>query len=785
MYQVYVTKSLTSTSEFVNLNRVYPRTFRDEINGTGVATLRVDTKNFNDDDENLQDKINPGDWVFILRDADENTPEETPMTEVLDSRVVWWGYISSTQLEISKAFFTEIGDIQANQFGHYLSLFTIQYDTEFEQGFNPQIDGWTLGNRQENNIRKTELGWKPIEQGATHYWTVKQALEFIVNNGTNLSLDIDYSGIVLDNSFLNLVETLPSYVGQSLNQALDEIVSPYGWTFIFISTSAVTIKLIDKTASSNATQKKVFNIVDGIASVNITDEERKYDAVVLEGERIQVNFSVTTYHHPDDPVGIGPNFDELDILEYVTPKTSTTVQHIDSATQLTFKGVPIYKLQDYVLDYFTTDLKPGQADTVKEALVNTAIQNVFNDLESARRQDKNTYQRYKWLFSNQDGTSDGNWLNTYERPGDYDPGDVIPVFPEVIFQDYSNIEENLEDSFYAEPYILNGSNKAPTPSEFKFADRLLVDYASELYIEPTFYYRTTTPMVVEINDQFYYPPCWYEATLQRSNGISWRMTPDWYGIRIESPYPEALGCGEDDLVSDPYGGSDFNEPVWHYLHDEWNIEENNEVTPSNYDPHYFQRTKYGIGTWQRMIFSLGAYSGQRMTVRAGKISGERQKVVRDDTFQFIINRKGFVYKFTDTYVDETFTTQKPPTIQNHPVWTNNFTGSTYLAGNEIVKSDIKEMKARLNQLWDYYSKDKVAVRIESRINDENGNEIDYGLKIGDFITKIKEFNKEKNTNSHIASIEYQVDGLNPRIIISTEYPTSPVRTRERVVKSRI
>lgn len=798
MYHVYTTRNLID-SQFTEQKRLTPTSFRDEIGGLGVASLRLDGNDLNASIDgvwkNAADNVDenwilPGDWVFIIKDDTQWWETKTPIADKLDPRIVWWGYISSTSKDIAKLFKDQKGDVQCSQFGHWLALHTIFYTKEFDSGFNPQIDGWTLGNKDGTRLRKKDLSIRPIADAQTHFWKIREALDYIVSEGISLDMDVDYSLIDLTNSPLNLYETLPSYAGASLNTALEEILSPYGWRFIFISESAVTIQIIDKTAYGVNTNKKDYVIPDGIVNLTITGEEKKYDGVVLQGDRVLVNFSVTTFHPSDESIGIGPGWIRDEEIQYITPPgLSTTVYHISgSPSQLTYKGVTIATLKDYIDDYFTEELKEGQEENVQAAVKEAAVSNIFNDLETERRvKHRSVYQNYNWLYGSSSGeASAGEGFWTYERPGDYNPGNIIPVFPTITTQDLSKISAELYDSsFYPTPYITD-VDASPAPSEYKFSDRLMVDKFEETYVQPTFYYRTTTPLLTKtIAGDPHYPPTWYEATLQRSNGISWSMTPTWRGVQIESPYPEALGCDEEDLFSDPYGTSDWLAPLYHYQTSSWDPTKNPNVTPSNYDPYYFQRNKYGIGTWQRMIFSLGAYSGQRLEVRMGAYSGERIKYVVDDNYKFIINRKGFVWDFKDKKTDDSGEELKPPYLGNWPVWTNSNLLTTFNNGNEVIWDDTPIMKINTKMLYDYYSKDKLAVRLECPIKNITGVEWVWGLKIGDFIRTIKDGSVQKNVNSYVASIEYMLEGAAPRIIIATEYPASPQRTRDKILRSRV
>jgi hypothetical protein len=82
-----------------------------------------------------------------------------------------------------------------------------------------------------------------------------------------------------------------------------------------------------------------------------------------------------------------------------------------------------------------------------------------------------------------------------------------------------------------------------------------------------------------------------------------------------------------------------------------------------------------------------------------------------------------------------------------------------------------------------------------RTYDENGNTntLNYGdivggqaqrLYIGQPITNCIMGKRTVAINSYVSSIEYMLDGTNPRIIVSTQYPSSPERTRKRKVNTR-
>ena len=89
----------------------------------------------------------------------------------------------------------------------------------------------------------------------------------------------------------------------------------------------------------------------------------------------------------------------------------------------------------------------------------------------------------------------------------------------------------------------------------------------------------------------------------------------------------------------------------------------------------------------------------------------------------------------------------------------------------------------LQVLWDYYSKDKRALKIEDRVYDEKGEPKNLNTDIGDFWNTVKDGNTSLSCNCYVSSIEYILEQTaQPRVIIATEYPASPIKTRKRQIR---
>lgn len=781
LFRVFKSDNLLDQT-FARIDRAHVISWRKETKGLGAATIEIDLEHTSPGDifDNTVPSLAVNNWVFIQQVslASSNTNGDIPDVDgTTDTSICWWGFISSISEEQGKQFKTVKRTLTCYEFGHFINTQRITYPFAFENGFNPFLDGVLVGNRnEEDNLRYIDLGVRPLEQASTHYWSVQQAAQFIVQYACNIGLDISWGDITIDNTpFLSMIENIPSYENETLTQAFEDLLDPLDWYYVFTSQGAVTIKIIQRGFAA-ATPKSLI-VPASSALVNVLREEQKYDGIKLEGDRVLVSFSISTYVPQSSYLGIKKGWANgiTPVYKYIAPEGTPSKYQ-----------VRLDELYDLVIQEIAPD-NPEDLEDVQKKQVETYINGVLETFQTARAEDTNTYQHFNWGYGSWDLSESGPFLLTTIRPGkvtsDFDE-EKIPVFPELSFQDFGAI--TINDAVRSVPILLTGNtHKTPVPTEMKFEDFIpLENYdvpdttvvgAVNKYIAPTFFFKYNTESK-DVNGEIHWIPGWMNGTKQYSGGASAQMDISWNGIDIKHTYPEFLACPAEDIYTDLYSTSDYTTVIdYGFQRSEWK-DDTTPRGPSLWDPYLGANTLQYLGHWGRVVFSLSAYSAQRVAIQYGDLSSDRVYYERNENFKVWLLRRGLVARTKATELLPSGEQASYPDIVN---------ALDFLEQDKFARNDMVEMRSYFRELWNFYNRDKRAVRVEDRILDENGKMTDYNISLGDFIKEIKDGSGTIPTNSFIASIEYYCAGTSPRVIISTEYPASPAKTRKRQVRSTI
>jgi hypothetical protein len=480
----------------------------------------------------------------------------------------------------------------------------------------------------------------------------------------------------------------------------------------------------------------------------------------------------------------------------ITPGWDTSLPAMSGYANID-PGIPnIYDLQNdpqsvgLVTQFVTTanDINPNVEYTIDQA-----VQQVIDSCHDLRQAPKwsNIYKKYiikyvdptKRLTTDNASEDENGAMMTTTRPGSvYHLGngldDKIFCFPEVQFEITGSPQELVLT------YINEESHKTPAISELEWEKFILIKKDQLL--------PTTVDVSGANEDLFKAPQMIYKMCSWPTEQDDKRMIVKWgdglsdqilyaqgaikFGLDLDGNTIIVEGANETLDVSAQYPFEDLLDGAWEWYNinpaaygmNNLTWRENDKVSASLHDPDRTVNTRSGIGSFWRLIFNLSAYSAQRLEFYKG--SGERVRYITSDAYDLWIARPGMV-GLSPTYLSpQTPTVGK--TIENgginSPVWTDE---------NVIVKNDVQQMLNDLDILYDFYSKPRTAFKMEKRIWDENGDPVDsFGLNIGDFITRIDDgiLLQRKDVNSYVASIEYILDGNEPRIIVQTEYPDSPL-----------
>lgn len=239
---------------------------------------------------------------------------------------------------------------------------------------------------------------------------------------------------------------------------------------------------------------------------------------------------------------------------------------------------------------------------------------------------------------------------------------------------------------------------------------------------------------------------------------------DYDGVKLKSDEPEVFAYQDDGIYQSVNLDGSYNPTVvdWGVKRDEW---KDANVGASKFDPYRCQRDWLTVAHWGRLVFSFGAYSSQRLSLHYGSPTANKILEIDDESYKLIIARPGYVYG-----------------VDND--------GLKYNDANKVVRNDLPKMAERMELLWEYYSKDKKAVKLsfamfnnQGVLNKPLGNNSAAGA-IGLFINEIvNEDGLVYTINSYVSSYELDFSGSSPRILIQTEYPDSPRATREKRLMS--
>lgn len=757
-------------------------------------------------------------WVFIqdtnLSQAQPTISSGTPSVSASGPDIIWFGYIGDMTKEVQLNTGDCQGTISLYEFGHYIQKNPIKYEWANKNGFNPVIDGVTLGNKDKDRQfsipgstspytyqlqRNANLiGIDPVKDKDS-FFTVKEVIGHLCLY-SSYAIDIypDFSQIIdtsynRRNGYMEGLETIPSYEGAVLTDALNEILDSINWHYeirrvsdpVFGDTDAVFIVFTDEGMNS-ITNDIILD--KSCQSFSILSEEQKYDSITIKGDRILVYGSLSTYTPmtTNKSIGLFPDWDDKELTSYVKPlKTNFNIVDLSNSIQ--------YRMTN-----------AGETSGGSNSSFNLEFDRALGIYEQERKKYKKPYRKFNFSYCDAisgDPKKVGECLATWGKPGKYqyladeqDAADnAIPFFPNVVIQDDTNSLSSQFDSegkcllqvseaIFLQPSIEQDLEKHKTPpaSEMLFSEHLVDDQLNSKLREPCFFYRTLGRIQNFKNvDILTYCPLWLDATQGGSGLMSCGMTLDWKGVTLDVPAPECFASNYKMFYQDIDVNGYYDETVKDFSvkRTEWN---DNDVGATRYDPVRMSHTYRHIGHWGRMVMSFGAFSNQRLQFTYGK-RGDRKLLIEDDSYKMTLLQTGYVWQ-TDHPIDIQYNVASEPQQAS--------TSLKWQEKPEIIINDLDKLKARMEIVWEYYQRDKRALKLvnalytqKGAINNPIGELIMY-KNVGKFINTVTDVDGTKyDVNSNVQSLEYDFSKDSPRIIIQTEYPSGPRKTREKKVVS--
>lgn len=807
--KVYAKKNWSDT-EYTELDVATIVNLRKEAKGLGAGQITINLPNYVSEDKDLYtgqrivinseliSYINY--WIFVVDtneiadpEKDENGNEIPYSFKPWNDEVFWWGFVGDENYEIQQNTHYKKGSLGCYEFGHFVGKNKISYyEYVNNNGYNPILNGIAIGNKDPGSPISGYNSYHLMKNGkncsknptkdSSTYFTVKE----VIGSLCFFSLENDIQLIPIfpstSSDFLNGFETIPSYVGNSLNSALDEILDSFTWYYSITKDNTININFKDISIISDT----FFELDETVESVFVLNEEQAYDKVILKGDRIEFFGSISTYNVLST-VGAQKNWTDAELGGYLEPISGSngikSNQNIDD-----FEASTFYKYSQTANTILTSE---------QDSSLRNERENALGLYEEARRAYKNVYRNFSFGYCNINNPSvSGSCLATYAKPGDYsyiaDYGEavskIIPFFPNVLIQSGTALDDafifeestglwvakkKVVDTINLIPTIQDGTHRTPAATEMEFITSLASDDDNNVLYEPKFFYRT-----LGRNQKFttgLYPcPLWVDGTRSGKGLMSSTLKLDYDGIYIDAPVPESFACPLPDIFYDLDDNGEYQNVIrdWNVTRTEWRDISTCGATP--FDPSRRGKTYRHKGHWSRLVFSLGMKSEQRIEAEFGH-DGDRILTINDDFYKMTIIRKGYVTNTTSKmnaqYSDSSELQQGSTTLN-------------WATSDKIIRNDLQKLANRLQVLWDYYSRLKRQVKITGALFTPHGNVNYYPIEIGDsFSYFIDSDKKSYDLNSYIASIEYDFTLTTPRIMITTEYPSGPSATRNRVVNA--
>lgn len=824
-FLVYYSEDVTA-SEWLLAPRISVLSFRQQKQGMGSASLRLDQKiNFDEEEDpaNLNSRIPAANnWMVIIDKyrmpaffnpaANDFKTDVRVLTDDENKPICWFGRVGVSPIEIHEGDQDRDGFIEAHEPGFYLLGNPIHRDF-VHPGYNPEID-----NTQYGNCRPTE-GYRYLAELTTlwdemgepndeaYAWTPIRILHDLAYRCLSVRIAIDEPSLdAIENQSQFLFEpmSVPSYEGQTFITAAQELLNPLDFYFELSKFSGVAMNIVLKAPAQISAPPALITGATGATGATgpeplpskeidlttlptrnffITDSEEIYNRIRLVGQRIQIAASVTTFgprRVDEENVNMCPvvvhnwfNKDDFVNAQDWTPST--------------------WAIDDYLADQ---GLEPGsdEADELIEEI---------NYVNKTYRDTLITYQDFVWKYAPLEDQSPALYCPEY--PGlildgtipypiaEHTHNTVYTDFPyQFLFPKFKL--QNDDFTLYATPEIIEGEHATPNVLSFEAMDYIPLKDNNDEWLEPKMYIRGISTIDTDVSDpEDYRKPFWFEADMPATNKQTMSWVIDGKGIKVDAPYPELLACSDESIFYDRYGaggGSITSKSYWGTASDigEWD-ESNENQGYSERHPDAFRANSQSHwpdrGHWSRIVWSAGFLSDQRYEVIYEKQSEsesgpapiiDREKVIVDEDLIMRVRLKGFVSGLLVGFLDGERSVAELATDTE--------------ASTTVVQSPAFEANKTLWALWEWYSKKRLSITAEFNLfHDPETAPAEVHklpIELGDLISKVKDNNPdpaisftEFEVNTSVSSIEYFIEDDQPRIVVTTELPSAPPMSRFR------
>lgn len=737
--------------------------FRRQAKGLGACALNLLPKNAFKDEvvydkqdsiflrDNKYSEPKPGQRFFIL-DTKNLTEVEDELYEVADN-IVFWGRIRTSTLEKYKDQSDFVGEVAGDEDGwhwYHEPMFTSVLDTPF----NAVVNGYFIGNKRSGNENQFELyepkRLKSAEFGETEWsdsdlgnvWSLEEAIQY-VGSGAGVTIKMPWEQesdrIASVNAEGNYYEdptqrqkkykffkdkkkprSFSSAYGKSFTQWLDEnLLDSFTYYFKYESTSAPTCYLINKSLIDTELFPKVFapykvtvTPESKLTNLNITEVGETYTQVEVRSNRILFAGTLTTKNLGVGQKTLDRNWTYNDEKKYAWGHDTL---EIEVTTPLAFRNS--WKNQKAYQQFKFNKLESYSEETSATSLVCPII--VSNPMD----------------FTNE-----------------FTERQTRPFFP------FVSIIDTATSKDYGTVYVSDSmsSHKTPDTANLKWADKLPFGYS-----DSTSKYNLFEPFVsttVTNNKDFYKSIVHFVGDSEKPELTIGDE------VKISFKPPETLGYVDNSAELFKINGQNF-EPSLSENYD-WA----NGASKSDRNPATTGLGVYPYLThWSMIYLTVAGYSSQRISLYKSKDSpgiASRKKIIEADDCEYWIAHYG-TFKPLVTFIPES----DPAYAQGYNCIPEVIEGknSDKSKKHQVIRNDFKKQKAYLDYYSDFLFLEKKALTLDFTLDDSVNEAL---LTIGNPIASIVD-KQSITTNSVIESIEYFIEGGNPRIRISTLIPEMP------------
>jgi hypothetical protein len=741
-FVVYVQENASS---FIPNPRLIILNLRCQTKGLGSCAIRYLPKNAFDYDETIQPKKCRPAQRFVV--VDTNGLEEIPseMDSLTEAPVIFYGRFKNITLEKYKDTDEYTGEISGDEDGWYYYQKTMFNCDDIP--FNANIDGFYIGNRVNNGgdfmfekynpvkLKDSEVGetmWSDAQKEAV--WSLEEAIDYVgnvVGAEINMPWDMDNLRITENNNAINVPE------GETLEQQSG---------FINSETHKKKYKIfLDKKkpkSYSSCYGKSLVEWLDENLLDNFTYRFRYISSGFVTVDIINTSL-VDTDLFPKAilPFNIVTNPRTTSLSVTDIGETYTDVEVISN--RVLFTGTLTTK--NLGVDQKTMDRTWEYSDEKNFAYgSDNGIISPSPDVFRRSWKNQRTYNEYKFLPSGGCPITVSPAIN---YTNDFSERNLTPFFPFVSF--------NTNGSIFISESM--NSHKTPDTANMKWADKLPFGYS-----ESTSKYHLYEPFVsitctteLEPNKKSIVPLCGgnEKPTIEVSDLIHISTNP-----------AQALGYILNDAKLFTLNGQDFapstNPASGAGGSYDWKL----GAAAATLDPATTSLAEYPLlSHWSMIYITLAGYSSQRLSLTKQKTNPgiePRKKVIQADDCEYWIAHPGTFKQNTkfDAAADAQGYVTVPEVVLDD---------EGKMLKPKVIRNDYKKQKSYLDMYSAFLFLEKKSVTLDFTV-DGWENKFAIGQPIG----SVKD-TQVIPTNSVIESIEYFIEGTNPRIRVTTLIPELP------------